>query len=174
MSIPFRRRRGRLLLLMGALVAALALPAAALADTTAPPTIYSAATEGATIQLSVGSVIGRVVVNSKVDFTCDPFLVYDWETGTEVERTDGSLEFGAVTILQASGKTINFGEGTFYGGTIVCDGTTVNHRDVSVDAAVVPWKTGTAVAGARIFVASPDFNTGHYASTGAMTVKLGK
>ena len=174
MSIRFRSRRGRLLVLTGALVAALALPAAALADTTPAPTILSAESRGATIQLSGGSILGRVVVNAHVDFTCDPFLVYDWETGTDVERTDGSLEFGAVTILQASGKTINSGEGQFFGGTVVCDRTTVNHRDVAVVAGVVPWKIGSAVAGARVYITGPDFQTSDYASTGAMAFKLGK
>ena len=174
MSTPSRARPARMLMLTGALAAALALPAAALADTTPPPTIYPAATNGATIQLSGSSVIGRVLVTTRVDFTCDPFFVFDPGTGTEVERTDGSLEFGAVTILQASGRTINFGEGVFYGGTIICDGTTLNHRDVGVAAGVVPWKAGSAVAGARISISSPDFVTGEYASTGAMAIKLGK
>jgi hypothetical protein len=174
MSTPSHVRHVRLLVVGGALAAILATPISALADTTPPPTIYPAETSGATIHLSGSSVIGRVLVTTSVDFTCDPFLVLDPETGTEVERTDGSLEFGAVTILQASGKTVNFGEGTFYGGAIVCDGTSVNHRDVGVAAGVVPWKAGTAVAGARVFITSPDFQTSDYASTGALAIKLGK
>lgn len=168
------RRRARLLLVSAALVAALAIPSAALADATAPPTIFPAESRGATIELSGGSVVGRVVVNTHVAFTCDPFLVYDWETGTEVEVTSGSLEFGAVTIIQASGRTINSGEGQFYGGTVVCDRSTVNERDVAVVATVVPWKPGSAVAGARVHIASPDYNDSDYASTGAVTIKLGK
>jgi hypothetical protein len=168
-------RRGRFLLIGAALAAALAVPSAALADTTAPPpTIYPADSRGATIALSGGSVTGRVVINTHVAFTCEPFLVFDWGTGETVEVTTGSIEFGAVTILQVSGRTINFGEGAFYGGTVVCDGSTVNERDVTVTATIVPWKTGTAVAGARVLVASPDYSTGHYASTGAVAIKLGR
>jgi hypothetical protein len=164
----------RLLVIGSALAATLAAPMAALADTTPPPTIMPAESRHATIQLSGGSVLGRLVVNAKVDFTCDPFLVYDWETGTEVERTDGSLESGVVTILQASGRTINSGEAEFWGGPVVCDGATVNHRDVGVVASVAPWKSGSAVAAARVFIASPDFETSDFASTGASTIKLGK
>jgi hypothetical protein len=174
MSISSRAHHVRFLIIGGALAAILAMPMSALADTIPTPTIFPAESRLATIQLSGGSVVGKVLVNAKVDFTCDPFLVYDWETGTEVERTDGSLEFGDVTILQASGKTINFGEAEFSGGTVVCDGTTVNHREVGVVAAVAPWKNGVAVAGARVFIASPDFQTSDYASTGAQTIKLGK
>jgi hypothetical protein len=175
MATPSIRRRGRALVVVAALAAALAAPAAAFADTTAPPpTIFPAESRGATISLSGGSVTARVVVNTQVAFTCDPFLVFDWETGTEVQVTSGSLEFGAVTIVQASGRTINSGEGQFAGGTVVCDGTTVNQREVAVVASVLPWKAGAAVAGARVHIASPDFNDSHYASTGAVTFKLGR
>ncbi|HEX2754329.1 MAG TPA: hypothetical protein VHM48_02640 [Candidatus Limnocylindrales bacterium] len=167
-------RRGRLLLASVAVVVALAVPTAALADTTPAPTIYPAASNHATIRLTGGSVIGRVVVNTQVSFTCDPFLVFDWETGSEVEVTTGSLEYGAVTIVQASGRTINSGEGTFFGGDVVCDGTTVNLRDVAVVAGLAPWKAGMAVAGAHISISSPDFNSSSYASTGAMSLKLGR
>lgn len=174
MAIPSIPRRGRVLFVAVALAAVLAIPSAALADTISPPTIYPAETRGATISLSGSSIAARVVVNTQVAFTCDPFLVFDWETGTEVEVTSGSLEFGAVTIVQASGRTINFGEGQFYGGTVVCDGSTVNLRDVAVVASVVPWRAGAAVAGARVHIASPDFNDSHYASTGAVSIKLGR
>jgi hypothetical protein len=170
--MPFARR-GRMIILGAAAVLALALPAAVSADTTTTPTIFPAASNGATVHVSGGSVLGRLIVNTSVDFTCDPFLVYDWETGTETEVTTGSLEYGAVTILQVAGRTINSGEAEFGGGTIVCDGSTMNHRDVAVVAGIVPWKSGSAVAGARVHLVDPGFQESHYASTGAVSIKLG-
>jgi hypothetical protein len=174
MSIRSRVSPPRLLVLSGALAVALAMPMSALADTVSPPTIAAAESRHATIQLSGGGVLGRLVANTRVDFTCDPFLIFDWETGQEVESTFGSLEGGAVTILQASGRTINFGQGEFWGGDVVCDSATVNHRDVQVVASVSPWKSGSAVAGARVHIASADFNQSAAASTGAITIKLGR
>lgn len=174
MSTRSIRRRARLLFVSAALVAALAIPSAVLADTIPPPTIPQAESRGATIELTGGQVLGRLIANTTVRFTCDPFLVYDWETGTEVEVTTGSLEGGNVTILQVAGRTINSGVAEFYGGTVVCDGTTVNRRDVQVVAGVSPWRSGSAVAGARVHIASPDFQESHSASTGAISIKLGR
>ena len=126
MSTPSIGRRGRLLLGAGALVTVLALPGAALADTTGPaPTVYPAFSNGSTIQVIGGTVTGRLIANVHVTFTCDPFLVYDWETGTEVETTQGFVEFSRVVVLQVSGRTINFGEAEFSEGDVVCDGTTL-------------------------------------------------
>ena len=85
------------------------MPGAAFADTTSTPTIYPAASDHATIQLSLGSLSARVLVNTRLAFTCDPLLVHDWETGTDSLTTSGTVEFGAVTIVQASGRTINSG-----------------------------------------------------------------
>lgn len=167
-------RRSRTILIGAALIALLALPGAALADTTTTPTIYPAESRGATIEVSGGTILGRVVVSTKVAFTCQPFRSFDWQTGQEVETTEGSLEFGAVTILQASGRTINYGEAEFFGGPVVCDGTTVNRRDVAVGAGVAPWKSGSAVAGARVHVASADFNSSDYASSGAIVIRLSR
>ncbi|HET9519489.1 MAG TPA: hypothetical protein VFO73_00420 [Candidatus Limnocylindrales bacterium] len=167
-------RRGRLLLVAAVLTAGFAMPMTVLGDTTTVPTIYPASENDATIDLDTGPIIGRVLVQATVTFTCEPFLVYDWETGMEVETTEGNLEFGMVSIIQAAGRTINYGEGEFYGGDVVCDGTTANTREVSVGAMVIPWKKGTAVAGARIAIVSPDWNSGHGASTGPLTVKLGR
>jgi hypothetical protein len=155
-----------------ALAIALAIPASTLADTTPPPTIYPAASDHATIRLAGGGVVGRLVAQTRVDFTCDPFIVPD-ETGVPVEVTTGTLEFGTVTILQAAGRTINSGEGAFYGGPVVCDGVTVNHRDVNVAASLLPWKNGSAVAAARVSITGPDWQFADYASTGALAIKLG-
>ena len=174
MATPSPRRRWRLLLVGAALALALAVPSSALADTTATPTIYPADSRGATVTLTGGSIVGRLVANTTVTFTCDPFLVYDWESGQEVESTEGRLEDGSVTILQASGRTINYGQVGFWGGSVVCDGGTVNRRDLGVVASVSPWRSGSVVAGATVYIASADYNSSHFASTGPVTIRLGR
>ena len=85
------------------------MPGAAFADTTSTPTICPAASDHATIQLLVGLLSARVLVNTRLAFTCDPLHVHDWETGPDSLTTSGTVEFGAVTIVQASGRTINSG-----------------------------------------------------------------
>ena len=166
--------RGRLILLGVALSAALAVPTAAFADTTGGGVIPGPASNGATIELGGGALVARVVVNVRVSFTCDPFLVYDWDTGTEVPTTHGSLENLYAVVVQASGRTINSGSSDTSGGDVTCDGTTANVRTLAIVADTSPWKSGAAVAGASAFVSSPDFNTSHYASTGAIAIKIGK
>lgn len=166
-------RAVRLLVLGSALVVALGVPTVALADTTGSG-IQPAASNGATIRVTGGAILGRVVANAGIDFTCEPFLAYDWETGTQIDVTTGSLEYGSVTIIQASGRTVNTGFADLFGGTITCDGATVNHRDVAVVAGSVPWRNGAAVAGASVFIVGPDWEQSHSASTGPVEIKLGR
>ena len=70
-----RRGRLRASLLCAALAACIALPAAA-----------SAATPGGgTAQVTVATkvhVTAKLVAVVDVSFTCDPFLIMDWQTGT--------------------------------------------------------------------------------------------
>ena len=83
-----RPGRLRASFLCTALAICLALPAAA-----------SAATPGGgTVQVSVGAsvpVLAKVVAIVDVSFTCDPFLVFDWETGTWWSRRSGNLSSAA-------------------------------------------------------------------------------
>src|SRR6187455_699503 len=89
------RGRLRAALICTALVACLALPAAASADT--------GSAGGGTAQVTVATavpVIAKVAAVVDVSFTCDPFLIMDRGTGTLVESTLGHLVFGGVTLTQ--------------------------------------------------------------------------
>lgn len=173
-AISALRRPARAILLAGLLVAATALPAVVAADTGGLQ-IEPAASRGATIQVAPPiAVTGRVVASVQVMFICDPFELYDWETGTTVTSTQGSLEGGAVVLVQASGKTVNSGSGFYGAAPVVCDGATVNTRTAAVTATAAPWKSGTAVVGASVYIASLDGQDSAYASSGPITVKLSK
>ena len=169
---PLRR-----LAVVAALTTLLALPATASADTGAqPPTIFPAESRGATISVSTtATVTARLIANVHVEFTCEPFEMFDWDTGQTVLSSDARIEFAAVEVLQVSGRTINFGSNDFFAtGAAVCDGVTLNKANGAVAAQVVPWKSGTAIAGARVYLVPPDFSVAHYASSGAIQIKLGK
>lgn len=169
------RTRIRALALGGALLAGLALPAIASADTTSGVTIPPAASRGATITLSpTVRITSKVMATAEISFVCEPFSVYDWETGETYLTTDGRMEGGTFTVVQAQGRSIASASADLFGGDVVCDGTTVQKRSISVLASTLPWKTGAAVAGASIYVIDPEGQSGDYASTGAMPVKLVK
>jgi hypothetical protein len=145
-SISTLGRRGRLALAGAAVAAMLSLPTAALADT--PP----AGGGDATMRIDSVSVIGKVVAVVNLSVVCQPFDSFDWATGETYQTTDGSIEFGTVSILQAQGRTLATGASEF-GGRVTCDGIAVNHLAVSVPATVSPWKNGTAVVSASISIA---------------------
>ena len=173
MSIHSRVGRKRLIVLGAALAAALALPAAALADTTEPVTIQPAVSRDATITITSTAVTARLIVNVRVDFVCLPFQSRNWETGETIETTAGEMG-GEAVVLQVQGRTIVSGVGSF-SGTVTCDGTTVNHLTAAVTARNAPWRTGTAVIGASVYAAdTTSYQDSDYASTGALPVKLGR
>ena len=173
-AISALRHPARAILLAGALAAAVALPAVVAADTGGLQ-IEPAASRGATIQVATPIVVtGRVVASVQVSFTCDPFEIYDWQTGTTVTSTEGSVEGGGVVLVQASGKTVNGGSGFYAAAPIGCDGATVNTGTAAVTATAAPWKSGTAVVGASVYIASLDGQDSAYASSGPVTVKLSK
>jgi hypothetical protein len=158
-------------LLCAALAVCLVLPAAA-----------SAATPGGgTVQVSVGRtvpVLAKVVALVDVSFTCDSFLIFDWETGTTVESTVGRLVFGSVTLTQASGKSVNVaGADLPESGpqaTVVCDGATVQTRTVAIRANEEPWKSGSAVVSARVQIVDSQSQSREIGESGPVVVKLGK
>jgi hypothetical protein len=177
MSKPVVGRRARVGAAFVALALALALPAAVSADTPNPaPTIFPAASRGATIVVSSAvPVTGKLIATVHVSFTCQPFEIFDWETGQTVLSTEGQLDFTEVEILQVSGRTINYGTGSaFTTDPVVCDGSTVTAFDAPAIAQLLPWKSGSAILGARVNIVSPDFSTSDFASSGALQVKLGK
>ena len=167
------RGRVRAALICTALVACLALPAAASADT--------GSAGGGTAQVTVATavpVIAKVAAVVDVSFTCDPFLIMDRGTGTLVESTVGHLVFGGVTLTQASGKSITVAGADLPEGTpeatVVCDGVTSQTRSVTIMATTLPWKSGAAVATARVQVYSDDFSSRDIGDSGTVVVKLGK
>jgi hypothetical protein len=166
-----RRGRLRASLICTALALCLALPGAA-----------SAATPGGgTAQVSVGKsvpVLAKVVAIVDVSFTCDPFLIFDMETGMMVESTAGHLVFGGVTLTQAAGKSINVAGADLPEGTpeanVVCDGVTLQTRSVAVRAVTQPWKSGAAVVSARVQVFDELGQSRDIGQSGPVVVKLGK
>ena len=111
-------------------------------------------------------VTAKVVAVVDVSFTCDPFLIMDWKTGTLVESTVGHL-FGQRRHVDPGvrdGRSRR-GSAEFASGPsaiVVCDGVTLQTRSVTIMASTLPWKSGAAVANARVKVFSDDFSsTGH-------------
>ena len=165
-----RRGRLRASLLCAALAVCLALPAAA-----------SAATPGGgTAQVSVGTAVhvtAKLVAVVDVSFTCDPFLIFDPQTGTMVESTVGELADSGASLAQVQGRSIALESAEFAGGPsaiVVCDGVTVQTRWVTIMAHTLPWKSGAAVANARVKVFSTGFQSRDIGDSGPVVVKLGK
>ncbi len=157
-------------MLAGSLVAAMALPVAAFADTTGGA-IPPAASHGATIRVTSVTVTARVVATVNVDYVCQPLPTFDWTTG-QTTTTDGRIESGGFVLLQAQGRTVDSGFGDPPFGSVTCDGSTANHLAIPVIAGSSPWKTGTAVVGANLSVIDPNMTSSDDASTGPITVRL--
>ena len=165
-------RRGRLRagLLCAAMAVCLALPAAA-----------SAATPGGgTAQVTVGTAVhvtAKLVAVVDVSFTCDPFLIFDWQTGEMVVSTVGHLSDSGATLTQVQGRSIAQGSAEFASGPssiVVCDGETLQTRSVTIMATTLPWKSGAAVANADVDVFSDGFEGRDRGQSGPVVVKLGK
>lgn len=172
MRNPSIGRRPRLVIAAGLLALALAAPSAVSADTTGAPSIPPAISHDATIQVTSVSVTAKVIATVSLSFTCQPLQSYDWETGQTIETTVGRVEGGGATIIQAQGRTLDWGTGEVFGGSAVCDGTTVNTASTPVTAAVSPWKNGAAVVGAYISVCDEQCSDSDYATSGPISVKL--
>jgi len=174
-NIGFRRHAG--LVAVGALVAAMAIPAAASADTTpgGPPAMQPASSRGATVTVETSvSITAKAIAMAHISFVCDPFEVFDWQTGQTVQSTDGSIEDFQIEIIQASGRQLNWGFTDNFGGRAVCDGSTRNVAEATIVPSVAPWKSGAAVIGSSVMIAAPDFQSGDFGSSGPMPVKLSK
>lgn len=173
-NIGSRRHAG--LVAVVALIAAIAIPGAALADTTGgPPAMQPATSRGATIVVDTSvTITAKAVATAHVVFVCNPFEVFDWQTGQTVLSTDGQMEDLQVEIIQASGKTLNWGLAEAFGGSVVCDGTTRHTADATIVPTNAPWKSGSAVIGASVSVAAPDFQSSDFASSGPIQIRLSK
>ena len=166
-------RSVRLLAVGSALVIGLALPGAVSADTTGGvPTIQPAGARDATIKVNSVAVTAKVIATVTITYTCQPFQTYDWQTGETTETTVGHFEGGGATVIQAQGRTIDWGQIEFFGGEATCDGTTINTASAPVTAQVSPWKVGTAVVGATIYLCDVNCSDSASASSGPVTVRL--
>jgi len=175
MGLFDQHARLRAILVGGALLGALALPIGVSADTTGGSTIPAASSNGATIGVSnTVHVMSKVVAAVDIAFTCDPLQVYDWETSSTTTSTSGHVEFGSVTIVQASGRSIITSSAEYFGGNVLCDGATVYTRSIPVVASTLPWKSGASVAGATVFISDATGQSSDYASSGPIAVKLSK
>ena len=167
-------RRLRALIVGGALAVALAMPLAVSADTTGGSVIQPAFSRGAMITLDGAHLTSKLIATVDISFTCDPLLVYDWETGTYTTTTAGQVEDATAVIVQGSGRSIASASGNAFGGDVLCDGSHVNSLTIPVVASTAPWKSGAVAAGASVSVTDATFSSSHYASSGAVTVRLGK
>jgi hypothetical protein len=168
MGTSMNPRRLRAIIGAAALAAALVVPVAVSADTIPGSTRVAVVTVDPNIR-----VLNKVVATVNVSFTCDPFLVYDWETGQYVQSTAGFLEGAEASLTQASGKTIASGSGNINtSAPVTCDGATVNAGFVTIAATAVPWKNGAAVVLADVHVVDSTFQTGDNGTSGPVSVKL--
>ena len=173
MFISSMGRRARLVLVSGVAALTLAIPATVSADTTGGvPSIQPAFSRDATISVTGVRVTAKVIATVTIAFTCQPFQSYNWGTGETTETTVGRIEDGGATLIQAQGRTIDWGQVQIFGGAVTCDGSTVNTTTAPVTAAVSPWKVGTAVVGASIYVTDENGSDSDYATSGPVTVRL--
>ena len=173
MFISSMGRRARLVLVGAVAALTLAIPATVSADTTGGvPSIQPAFARDATISVSGVRVTAKVIATVTIAFTCQPFQSYNWETGETTETTVGRIEGGQVTIIQAQGRTIDWGQVDLFGGAATCDGSTANVTSVPVTAAVTPWKVGTAVVGASVYLCDENCSDSASATTGPVIVRL--
>jgi hypothetical protein len=148
----------------------LALPAAASAATP------GGGTAQVTVQPTV-HVTAKLVAVVDVTFTCDPFLIMDWQTGEMVVSTVGHLSDAGATLTQVQGRSIAQGSAEFASGPssiVVCDGVTPQTRSVTIMATTLPWKSGAAVVNAEADVFSDGFQGRDLGHSGPVVVKLGK
>jgi hypothetical protein len=148
------------------LVVMLAAPLTTLASGGPPPA------GGATVSIGSTKVIGKVIAEIQVQVVCQPLPTFD-EFGQPTTTEQGSVENGFVNLQQAQGRVVASGSGEFFGG-VICDGSTLNSFTVDIPATTYPWKAGTAVVSAGVFITDPAFDSFDSGSTGAVLIKLGK
>ena len=163
-------RRARLFGAAAALVVALTMPGLVSADTGGG----GGGPGGVTVTVgSTARLTGRVAVTAHVLFVCQPLQAYDWNTGQIVPTTDGVIESLEVTVAQASGRSIATASGGIgWGSHATCNGTTVNAFDVSALSSTVPFRNGSAVATATVWVIDANMSAGENGSSGPVVVKL--
>jgi hypothetical protein len=139
LNVPARRR-------LSAILAAGLL-------STAIASSASAATTPVSIKISSADLTARILVTVGVDFVCQPLV-----SAIDGSPVTSALLGLAVSVDQANGRTIAHAAG---GDTmpstdlVTCDGSTVNHRTMSLLSSTVPFHGGTAIATVMLNVDDP-------------------
>jgi hypothetical protein len=109
-----------------------------------------AATDPVTVTITSASLVARgVAVEVDLDVVCQPL---EGETAL-------LLEYGFVRVDQAvSKKAVAGGMVDLYGGTFVCDGSTVNSLEALVRTNSVPFRKGVAMVEAYIYLVDSWYN----------------
>ena len=161
-------RRTRAFGLAVALGAALFIPGSVLAATGGGG---GGGPSSATVTIRSVKVIAKVIAEVQVRIICDPIPTIDPNTGEPTTSTVGFIENSWVNVLQAQGRAVASGTGSFYG-QLTCDGLTANTFTVDIAAANLPWKNGSAVVNAGVYAVDEFFVGSTAGNSGNVVVKL--
>ena len=139
-------RRLRAFGLAVSLVAALAIPAAALAATGGGDTIAPRVAGHVVVDVEGVVLNDKLLATIQFRVTCDEITYYDWELGQDVTTTHGRLSPSG-QLMQAQGRSIATASGFGWLSDVTCDGATVNHSSVQVLADTLPLRRGAALVG---------------------------
>jgi len=148
-------RRIRAFGLAVALVAALAIPAAALAATGGGDTIQPRMAGPVVVDVEGVTLNDKLLATIQFRLTCNEITYYDWELGQDVTTTEGRL-FASGQLIQAQGRSIASASGFGARTDVTCDGSTVNHLAVQVIAGNLPLRRGAALIGVTADVGAGD------------------
>jgi hypothetical protein len=165
--------RSRILLSTAAMAVTLLVASVGTAAAAEPITIPPAASVRTAPSVTVSpdvKLVGGVLATIHVDVVCDP-MPSIWDPG--IDPTKGHSEGTRAQVIQAvSKKAIAAGETEGFGGSFVCDGSTVNPLDLSVISGSVPFRKGTAVIGVQVQICNDDCSGSGYTSTGPIVTTL--
>ncbi len=152
-----------------ALVTASVGTVAAADPITIPPAAAVRTAPSLTVSPAV-KLVGGVLATIHVDVVCDPMpSIFD----PGIDPTKGHSEGSSAQVIQAvSKKAIAAGESRAFGGSFICDGSTVNPIDLSVVSGSVPFRKGTAVIGVQLSICNDDCSGSGYTSTGPIVTTL--
>jgi len=139
-------RRIRAFGLAVSLVAAISVPAAAMAATGGGETIAPRTAGPVVVDVEAVTLNDKLLATIQYRVTCDEITYYDWELGQDVTTTQGRL-FATGQLMQAQGRSIATASGFGPRTDVTCDGATVNHLSVQVLADSLPLRRSTALVG---------------------------
>jgi hypothetical protein len=165
--------RSRILLSTAAMAITLVVASVGTVAAAEPITIPPAATFGTEPTVTVSpdvKLVGGVLATIHVDVVCDPMPS---SSDPSIDPTKGHSEGTRAQVIQAvSKKAIASGETNAFGGSFVCDGSTVNPMDISVISQSVPFRKGTAVIGVQVQICNDDCSGSGYTSSGPIVTAL--